>query len=78
MDLCVRHYLIPKGFGNYQSFIVIYLGGCKLMGEIVQKLTQKSWQVGGFETALRNLKSGRNEMKLNELKFEVYQPPSSV
>lgn len=37
------------------------------MADIVQKLTSKSWKVGGYEMALKNLTADRNEIKLNEL-----------
>jgi len=43
------------------------------MADVVQKLTSKSWQVGGYETALKNLTTERNEIKLNELKFVPQQ-----
>jgi hypothetical protein len=62
-DLCVKFYFIPKhSRGLGLSFIVIFLGGCKKIGEIVTLLTSKSWTIGGYETKLKNRTNQRREI----------------
>lgn len=70
-DLCVKFYYIPK-HAKALSFMVIYLGGCKKIGEIITQLTSKSWRVGGYETAIKNRTNNRNEIILNQLQFYPY------
>jgi hypothetical protein len=48
-DLCVKFYRIPKHDKGF-SFIVIFLGGCKKIAEIVTYLKSKTWEIADFET----------------------------
>jgi hypothetical protein len=48
-DLCVKFYFIPN-HAKGLSFIVIFLGGCKKIAEIVTYLKSKSWKIRDLET----------------------------